>query len=415
MNDYGLQALFAVSALLGTAVGSPQGYPYQDARNQELRSDRQNPEMQRYSFSYGVQDQLSGDIKSMEESRDGHTVQGRYSLVEPDGSTRTVLYTADPVNGFNAVVQRDGRIEDSRTYTSPNAVFTPETDSNLRRQDGNVRFAQNYDGRRDRFQADRQIAYDGRDYQNAYRNDYYRDDRTQNYLNSFSRNAEAQNAYDNSQNIRPVQDDRQNFLTADDTYQRLSVTQRYGQGFQNRDQVRGRQQQAYDNLSFRGQNREQQVQDQGRLRGFASQDQSYQRFAQAQEYRDREGSYRNLNDLRDQRPQQVPYSFNSYQSTGSNVVTSGSGSSAAFRTESRPNAYPVAPLHPVSLVGAVTPAPVHHLAALRVTAPVQHLTALHLTPAPVHHVPAVHVTPAPLHHVSAVPVTPTPVAVVQAL
>lgn len=31
---------------------------------------------------------------------------GSYSLVEPDGSVRTVIYTADPLNGFNAVVER---------------------------------------------------------------------------------------------------------------------------------------------------------------------------------------------------------------------------------------------------------------------------------------------------------------------
>lgn len=31
------------------------------------------------------------------------TFVGQYSLVEPDGSIRTVDYTADPVNGFNAV------------------------------------------------------------------------------------------------------------------------------------------------------------------------------------------------------------------------------------------------------------------------------------------------------------------------
>jgi hypothetical protein len=30
----------------------------------------------------------------------------QYSLVEADGSIRTVTYTADPVNGFNAVVER---------------------------------------------------------------------------------------------------------------------------------------------------------------------------------------------------------------------------------------------------------------------------------------------------------------------
>lgn len=33
-------------------------------------------------------------------------VKGSYSLVEPDGSTRTVEYTADDHNGFNAVVHR---------------------------------------------------------------------------------------------------------------------------------------------------------------------------------------------------------------------------------------------------------------------------------------------------------------------
>lgn len=31
---------------------------------------------------------------------------GSYSLVEPDGNIRTVIYTADPINGFNAIVQR---------------------------------------------------------------------------------------------------------------------------------------------------------------------------------------------------------------------------------------------------------------------------------------------------------------------
>lgn len=33
---------------------------------------------------------------------------GQYSLVEPDGSIRTVDYTADPVHGFNAVVSKVG-------------------------------------------------------------------------------------------------------------------------------------------------------------------------------------------------------------------------------------------------------------------------------------------------------------------
>lgn len=35
-------------------------------------------------------------------------VKGQYSLVEPDGSVRTVDYTADDHNGFNAVVHKSG-------------------------------------------------------------------------------------------------------------------------------------------------------------------------------------------------------------------------------------------------------------------------------------------------------------------
>ncbi|XP_049801297.1 cuticle protein 21 isoform X4 [Schistocerca nitens] len=60
-----------------------------------------------YSYSYDVQDALTGDSKTQHESRDGDVVQGSYSLVEPDGSIRTVDYTADPVNGFNAVVHKE--------------------------------------------------------------------------------------------------------------------------------------------------------------------------------------------------------------------------------------------------------------------------------------------------------------------
>jgi hypothetical protein len=59
-----------------------------------------------YSFGYSVQDALTGDSKTQHETRDGGVVKGSYSLVEPDGTTRTVEYTADPVNGFNAVVHR---------------------------------------------------------------------------------------------------------------------------------------------------------------------------------------------------------------------------------------------------------------------------------------------------------------------
>ena len=60
-----------------------------------------------YSFSYGISDALTGDSKSQQESRSGDVVQGSYSVVDPDGTKRTVDYTADPHNGFNAVVRRE--------------------------------------------------------------------------------------------------------------------------------------------------------------------------------------------------------------------------------------------------------------------------------------------------------------------
>jgi len=59
------------------------------------------------SYSYAVNDAVTGDNKEQHESRDGDVVSGSYSLVEPDGSRRTVDYTADPVNGFNAVVNKE--------------------------------------------------------------------------------------------------------------------------------------------------------------------------------------------------------------------------------------------------------------------------------------------------------------------
>ena len=60
-----------------------------------------------YSFGYNVHDAITGDSKTQEESRLGDVVRGSYSLIEADGSRRIVNYYADPINGFNAVVQKD--------------------------------------------------------------------------------------------------------------------------------------------------------------------------------------------------------------------------------------------------------------------------------------------------------------------
>ncbi|XP_046392426.1 cuticle protein 7-like [Ischnura elegans] len=79
-----------------------------------------------YQFNYGVHDAHTGDQKSQTEHREGDVVKGQYSLVEPDGTVRTVDYTADPHNGFNAVVHRSGPAAHPapvvKAYAAPVAV-----------------------------------------------------------------------------------------------------------------------------------------------------------------------------------------------------------------------------------------------------------------------------------------------------
>ncbi|KAM3962328.1 cuticle protein 18.6-like [Aphomia sociella] len=58
----------------------------------------------KYEYTYSVADGHTGDNKSHQEVRDGDAVKGSYSFHEADGSIRTVEYTADDHNGFNAVV-----------------------------------------------------------------------------------------------------------------------------------------------------------------------------------------------------------------------------------------------------------------------------------------------------------------------
>lgn len=60
----------------------------------------------RYAFEYGVDDPHTGDKKHQWEERDGDVVKGQYSLVEPDGSVRTVDYVADWETGFHATVHK---------------------------------------------------------------------------------------------------------------------------------------------------------------------------------------------------------------------------------------------------------------------------------------------------------------------
>ncbi|XP_050444474.1 cuticle protein 19.8-like [Adelges cooleyi] len=83
-----------------------------------------------YHFNYGVKDLHTGDLKSQWERREGDVVKGSYSLMEPDGSIRTVDYTADSHNGFNAVVTKSGHsVHPSGHHYQQPAAFKPSPPS----------------------------------------------------------------------------------------------------------------------------------------------------------------------------------------------------------------------------------------------------------------------------------------------
>ncbi|RZF32082.1 hypothetical protein LSTR_LSTR013886 [Laodelphax striatellus] len=100
------------SACLAVAVfpHAPHGFAYAPLAHHPLPHYHAAPEPYdhhpKYAFEYAVADHHTGDTKSQHESRDGDVVKGSYSLIEPDGSKRTVEYTADDHNGFNAVVHK---------------------------------------------------------------------------------------------------------------------------------------------------------------------------------------------------------------------------------------------------------------------------------------------------------------------
>lgn len=115
-----------------------------------------------YSFSYGVKDLHTGDVKHQWEKKDGETVRGQYSLVEPDGTVRTVDYTADDKNGFNAVVKHTGtavhpdvynkkpishnevnlKQNEYRYYSTEQAKYEPQEEPNY--QNGETEEEQSY-------------------------------------------------------------------------------------------------------------------------------------------------------------------------------------------------------------------------------------------------------------------------------
>ncbi|CAG7822400.1 unnamed protein product [Allacma fusca] len=101
-------ALTKIAAPVGVAAAPVlRAAPVAVAKTAVVSAEPFDPNPQ-YNYAYSIADVLTGDSHAHQEARNGDAVQGQYSLVEPDGSIRTVTYTADDVNGFNAVVDRSG-------------------------------------------------------------------------------------------------------------------------------------------------------------------------------------------------------------------------------------------------------------------------------------------------------------------
>ena len=60
-----------------------------------------------YDFNYAVNEALTGDVHSQQEKAENGAIRGSYMLNDADGFLRTVEYTADDVNGFQANVRRE--------------------------------------------------------------------------------------------------------------------------------------------------------------------------------------------------------------------------------------------------------------------------------------------------------------------
>uniref|UniRef100_A0A1I8Q5H8 Uncharacterized protein n=1 Tax=Stomoxys calcitrans TaxID=35570 RepID=A0A1I8Q5H8_STOCA len=124
---YAPVAYHSAPAVYHSAPVAVHAAPVAVAQKVVVKSEEYDPHPQ-YKFSYGVEDKLTGDSKSQAEERDGEAVRGEYSLIDADGYKRTVHYTADDVNGFNAVVQREPLVKSVAVapahYAAPAVVKT---------------------------------------------------------------------------------------------------------------------------------------------------------------------------------------------------------------------------------------------------------------------------------------------------
>ncbi|XP_065338096.1 cuticle protein 19-like [Cloeon dipterum] len=109
------QVLAVLSAFAALAVAHPQYYGGHEEQHghKQLYDYYAHP---KYHFDYAVSDPHTGDFKNQWETRDGDVVKGEYTVHDPDGTIRTVKYTADKHHGFNAVVHKTGKSHHPQHY-----------------------------------------------------------------------------------------------------------------------------------------------------------------------------------------------------------------------------------------------------------------------------------------------------------
>ncbi|KAL4112875.1 hypothetical protein QTP88_016594 [Uroleucon formosanum] len=110
--------IFAACVATTLAQYAAPAYPAQHAEAEHAYAPTP------YNFEYSVNDPHTYDVHSQSESSDGNgNVKGTYSLLEADGSTRVVEYTADDHSGFNAEVKKiEGH---SQGYKAPYSTSAP--------------------------------------------------------------------------------------------------------------------------------------------------------------------------------------------------------------------------------------------------------------------------------------------------
>ncbi|XP_050714677.1 uncharacterized protein LOC126997551 isoform X2 [Eriocheir sinensis] len=108
------------------------------ATQQQAQQERTDPRLS-FNYRYRVEAPDTGDEKSHQEALQDGVLVGAYSLVQPDGTLRTVTYSADDTSGFKADVQfqegyADPLLQQQRRLTQGSVAplaGTPHTGSRL--------------------------------------------------------------------------------------------------------------------------------------------------------------------------------------------------------------------------------------------------------------------------------------------